>query len=370
VLALAAPGQARNAATVASRLRSRIAAGLYPPGTLLPTERQLAGEFGVARNTLRKALEALQDDGLLRHEERRGVLVAETADPAASGLFLLLLPTLDGCSPATLTPEAMALIGSTLCACGGSDIRLHLESRPAGGPEELLRRVSKSRFRGVLLIECQDEALLAALREEGIPHVVVNQEADLVGPATRVDFWRIGRLTAEHLLNLGHERLGALGWRPGHYLYERMLAGYRGRAAESEAYVDPAHVVPVISCSEASRTAALELLASPGRPTALFCTRDVRAYGAYLAARELGLRVPEELSLVGYDDITWPGEGRRFLTTFPEPTAELGRAAIVMLTTQLKTGQTPEDVVICPELVIRQSTAPCGISREAVSTHE
>lgn len=330
----------------------------------------MADVLGVARNTLRKALDALQGDGLLRHEARRGTLVADPLDAGVDGLFLLLLPTVDDCSPSTLTPEAMALIGSTLCACGGSDMRFHLEGLPDGDPDELLRLVRHWRFRGVLLIEARDQALLDALAAEGIPHVVVNQELDLPGPATRVDFWRIGRMAAEHLLGLGHERLGMLSGRPGQHLYERMLAGYRGRAAESGVYVRPEHIAHVISCSEAARTAALDLLAAPDRPTALYCARDVRAYGAYLAARELGLRVPEDLSLVGYDDITWPGEGRQFLTTFPEPTADLGRRAVMMLVSWVKTGQAPEDAVICPELVIRKSTAPCGISREAVSSHE
>ncbi len=355
---------------VAARLRDDIHAGVYLPGTLMPPERRLSAALGVARNTLRKALETLQEEGLLRHEPRRGMLVAEVLDTAVSGLFLLLLPSLPDCSPSTLTPEAMALIGSTLCACGGSDMRFHLDALPGGDPAELLRLVRQWRFRGVLLIEAENEALLNVLAQEGIPYVVVNQEQDLPGPATRVDFWRIGRLAAEHFLGLGHRRLGILGGRPGQYLYDRMLAGFRGRAAESGVYVEPQHIVHVISCSEASRAAALEMLAAPDRPTALFCTRDVRAYGAYLAARELGLRVPDDLSLVGYDDITWPGEGRRFLTTFPEPTADLGCRAVMMLVSWVKTGQMPSDAVICPELVIRQSTAPCGISKEAVTTHE
>lgn len=100
------------------------------------------------------------------------------------------------------------------------------------------------------------------------------------------------------------------------------------------------------------------MLSSPNRPTALFCGRDIRAHGAYLATRELGLRVPEDISLIGYDNITWPGDGREFLTTFPEPTAELGRAAVNMLIEWIQTGDEPADKVICPKLVVRQSTAP------------
>jgi LacI family transcriptional regulator len=341
---------------VLGRLRSRIASGEYPAGTLLPPERQLSEELGVARNTLRKALGLLEAEGLLHHEEHRGVVVSELVAAEVGGAFLLILPTNDEACATGLSPEAMALLGSTLCACGGSDLRLQLQGQPSGGAAELLSTARAGGFAGVLLIECGEESLLEALREAEMPHVVINQEHDLPGPATRVDFWGIGRHAADHLLGLGHRRLGVLTGRAGNYLYERMLAGFRGRCAEEEVYLAAEHLTHVTSCSETSRLAALEMLAGPDRPTALFCGRDVRAYGAYLAARDLGLRVPEDLSLVGYDDITWPGQGRRFLTTFPEPTAELGRAAIVMLTAWLKTGEEPEDTVICPELVVREST--------------
>jgi|LSQX01.1.fsa_nt_gb DNA-binding LacI/PurR family transcriptional regulator len=350
---------------VASRLRSRIVGGAYPPGSFLPAERALADELGVARNTLRAALEALAEEGIIYHEERRGTLVTTSALHHAPGSLLLVLPPPEVCAPSALSPEATALIGHTLCACSGSNIRFHLQAMPEEGPAELVRMAETVQAAGVLLVECHEPLVLETLQQAALPHVVINQEQDLPGPATRVDFWRIGRRAAEHLLGLGHRRLGVLSGPRDYHLYERMLAGFRGRCAEAEVYLPPAHVVRTKSCSETSRQAALDLLRLPNRPTALFCTRDVRAYGAYLAARDLGLAVPEDLSLIGYDDITWPAEGRQLLTTFPEPTRELGTAAIHMLNTWLQTGNIPEDVVICPDLVIRKSTAWCSENVES-----
>lgn len=350
---------------VASRLRSRIVGGAYPPGTFLPAERALADEFGVARNTLRAALETLEEEGVIRHEDRRGTLVVPPAVARTTGTILLVLPPPEDCSPTTLSPEAMALIGHTLCACGGSDIRFHLQAMPEEGPAGLVRLAQSAQASGILLVECHEPAVLEVLGQAGLPHVVINQEQDLPGPATRVDFWRIGRRAASYLLSLGHRRLGVLSGPSDRHLYERMLAGFRGRCAEAEVYLPPAQVARVKSCSETSRQVALEILSLPDRPTALFCTRDVRAYGAYLAARDLGLRVPQDLSLVGYDDITWPAEGRQLLTTFPEPTRELGAEAIHMLSAWMQTGKIPEDVVICPDLVVRKSTAPCSETVES-----
>ncbi len=346
-----------KAQQVASAIRARITSGAYGAGTHLPAERLLAATHGVARNTVRAALHALASDGLIRHEGRRGAVVCGPPTTDAPATLLLVLPAPEDCNPDELSPEATALIGQTLCACGGSATHFHLQRMPAEG-QTLVRAVRRTGAAGILLIECHNVAVLGRLHAAGIPHVVVNQEHDVPGPATRVDFWRVGREAAAHLLGLGHRRLGVLAGPPERHMYEQMLAGLRGRCAEVEVYLDPAHVARMASCSEASREAALAMLSHRDRPTALFCTRDVRAYGAYLAARELGLRVPADLSLLGYDDITWPGEGRQFLTTFAEPAGELGGAALRMLLAWVRTAESPEDTVIAPALVVRASTAP------------
>ncbi|HPO72050.1 MAG: substrate-binding domain-containing protein [Armatimonadetes bacterium] len=354
-----------KAGRIAATIRSRIVSGVYAPGSFLPAERVLAEDLGVARNTVRAALDSLARDGFVRHEGRRGTVVNSAFGGGADATFLLVSPAVEEHSPSLLTPEAMALIGNTLCACSGSNIQFHFQAMPPEGARELVRIVHGARLAGVLLVECSEPAVLEALHDEGIPHVVINQEQDMPGPATRVDFWQIGRHAAEFLLDLGHRRLGVLSGPSDRHLYGRMVAGFRDRLAEAGGSLRPEHVAHVKSCSEAARSAALQLLSRPDRPTAVFCTRDVRAYGAYLAARDLGLRVPEDLSLVGYDDITWPGEGRQFLTTFPEPARELGTSAIHMLISWIRTGIVPEDVIICPELVIRRSAAPCSEEGDA-----
>jgi len=351
----------------AARLRARITSGQYAVGSFLPSERRMAAELGVARNTVRSALYVLEEEGRISRKTRRGAMVRDRLGSPVGGVVPLILKQRALTHLQPLTPEAMALVGSALCACGGSDIRFQLQGMPAGGPDGLVEFVRGSRIPGVLFVESDDAELLSRLRAERIPFAVINQELDIPGPATRVDFWAIGRNAADYLLGLGHRRLGALVGPSERHMYDRMLAGFRGRAAESEVYPKPAHVVRVASCSEASRTRTLDILDSRSRPTALFCTRDVRAYGAYLAARELGLSVPGDVSLVGYDDITWPGHGREFLTTFPEPTEQLGTAAIEMLVSWIRTGEMPEDVLISPEIVIRRSTARAGKTARSAS---
>lgn len=344
-----------KAGRIASSIGAQIASGVYQPGAMLPAERRLAEDYGVARNTLRAALAALEQEGLIRQEGRRGAIVCAPTEAAAT--VLLTLPAPEDLPTPALSPEATALVGATLCACGGSSVQFLLQSMPASGTE-LVQLVRQMRAAGVVLIECHDLGVLAALDNAGIPHVVVNQEHDVPGPATRVDFWRIGYDAASHLLELGHTRLAMLSGPAERHMYGGMRAGWQTRCDEAGVTPAPEYFARTSSCSEEAREAALAMLSLPRRPSALFCTRDARAYGAYLAAREIGLRVPEDLSLVGYDDITWPGEGRRFLTTFPEPAGDLGGAAVRMLRSWLRSGRRPEDTVVCPRLVARASTGP------------
>lgn len=342
---------------IAIHLRSGMASGRYPAGCFLPAERQLAVELGVARNTLRAALDLLEQEGRLDRRPGRGALVRDPQGTGLHGLVSLIVsqPLKDGAL--SLQPENIALLIGTLGACSGSNIRFRIQHISQNAATELTDSVKSGAVAGLLFMECSNAALLDALRAKGVPHVVINQERDFPGPATRVDFWSVGRKAADTFLSLGHRRLGVLSGLPGHYIYDRMLAGFRGRAAETEVYLGENRVAHVATCSETARRAALGMLKTPNRPTAIFCTRDMRAYGAYQAARELGLRIPQDLSLIGYDDITWPGEGRTLLTTFPEPTRELGAAAIAMLSSYIQTGIPPEDTIIDPDIIARGSTA-------------
>jgi len=340
----------------ADTIRERIQAGKYPPRSFLPSERTLAANLGVARTTLRLALTVLEEQGLISRQTGRGALVRGPGVKGASGVIPLFIQHGDAKTP--LMPEVMALIGGALCACGGSDLRFLIHAAPDMKPAEVLGVIRKNHAPGALFVECNNRETLTALRDKGIPYAVINQEFDIPGPCTRVDFWGVGRRAAARLLRLGHRRLGLLAGSQDRHMYERMLAGFRGRAAESEVYIQPQDIVTAPTGSEASRAAALPLLRRNDRPTALFCMRDARAYGAFLAARELGLSVPKDLSLIGYDDISWPGEGREFLTTFPEPTQELSSRAMDLLMEWIRTGKCPEDIVILPEIAVRRSTAP------------
>jgi LacI family transcriptional regulator len=170
--------------------------------------------------------------------------------------------------------------------------------------------------------------------------------------------WEGGRSAAEHLIRLGHRTFALIGGSRTHLYSQARLDGFR-----SGLQVDPEAVVVETDWADWSRararTAAARILDRPDRPTAIFSCSDLMAIGVYDAARERGLRIPEDLSVVGFDDLPEAGWTTPPLTTVRQPIAELGAAAVRML---LRSGvdgavRGPREE-LSTSLVERGSTAP------------
>lgn len=220
-----------------------------------------------------------------------------------------------------------------------------------------------------------DEPLLLAALGRGLPAVVVDQPMRGGVPFVGIDDRAAARGAAEHLLALGHERIAvvASGLSPdgGEGLADRgrqdgasfrisreRLAGY---AAAFEAAGLSWEDVPVYECpgsEEWMGQRAAEVLLSRGRrPTALLCFSDRLARGAVEAARGMGLAVPEDLSVVGFDDAPIIADVAS-LTTVRQDHAAKGRAAGEMLVALLRGEEPPGPVLLPTRLVVRGSTAP------------
>jgi LacI family transcriptional regulator len=162
-----------------------------------------------------------------------------------------------------------------------------------------------------------------------------------------------------HLLQLGHRRIaqitGPLGW----VATEGRRRGYRGALSAAGILPDPALEVEAVPEIEPGRDAAEYLLDLPEPPTAIFAFNDNIAIGAIQAARARGLRVPEDLSVVGFDDVELATIVTPMLTTVRQPLAEMGRTAVSLLI-RLMEQQSLETLhlELATRLVIRDSTAP------------
>lgn len=177
-------------------------------------------------------------------------------------------------------------------------------------------------------------------------------------PSVGTTNWNGGLLAARHLLELGHRRIAMIGG-PGHYIGCRArLDGYRAALDAAGVPADPALVRTADLYVEGGSAAATELLHLPDPPTAIFTANDLQALGVYQAARDRGLRIPTELSVVGFDDlpfVRWLGPP---LTTVRQPLLQMGAAAAQMIR-ELSLGRTlgHDRIEIPTALVVRDSTA-------------
>jgi DNA-binding LacI/PurR family transcriptional regulator len=171
-------------------------------------------------------------------------------------------------------------------------------------------------------------------------------------PVVRLDSEGGARAGVQHLIDLGHRRIG-------HLASEVETDTFRLRLEAFDALVGPTDLRVVSAFTvDAARDAALPLLARPDRPTAVFADDDVLAAGLYLAARERGLSVPGDLSVVGFDDLALARLLEPPLTTVAADAEALGAAAFEALLALLTGGEPARERVIPVELVVRDSTAP------------
>ncbi|WP_159771781.1 LacI family DNA-binding transcriptional regulator [Streptomyces sp. HM190] len=213
----------------------------------------------------------------------------------------------------------------------------------------------------VLVLSGLDESQRALLTSRSIPFVVMDPAGDPGAdvPSIGATNWQGGLAATRHLVELGHRRIGAITG-PSRMICSRArVDGYRAALETAELPVDPGLIRAGDFHHETGYRLGLELLRRPDRPTAVFAGNDLQALGLYEAARELGLRIPEDLSVVGFDDLPvarWVGPP---LTTVRQPLMEMAEAAArLVLDLGRQDGvSSATRVELATSLVVRSSTA-------------
>jgi DNA-binding LacI/PurR family transcriptional regulator len=221
----------------------------------------------------------------------------------------------------------------------------------------------------------EDDAVLRAALERDLPTVVVDQPRIQGVPLVSIDDRSSAAAAADHLLGLGHRSFGVVSFglsrdgRKGIAGLERQRSSlYRVSRARLEGYNAglsragiPWSGVPVFECPGSSRPlgreAAVVLLSRSPRPTALLATSDQLALGAIEGAEEVGLTVPGDLSVVGFDDIPEAASSDPPLTTVCQDHAEKGRLAVRMLISRLRGQSAGSPEPLASRLVVRETTA-------------
>jgi DNA-binding LacI/PurR family transcriptional regulator len=199
------------------------------------------------------------------------------------------------------------------------------------------------------------------LRARDIPFVVVDPTGEPLHdtPSVGATNWNGGLTATRHLLGLGHRRIGVIGGPAGILCSRARVDGFRAAMDEAGVPIDSSLVSHGAFQVDEGIATGRALLTRPDRPTAIITGNDLQALGVYQAAREARLHIPEDLSVVGFDDLPvarWVGPP---LTTVRQPLIEMAEAA-AELVLALARGEEPAQtrVELATELVVRESTAP------------
>lgn len=242
-------------------------------------------------------------------------------------------------------------------------VRLAVSATPSEQEEERwLGSLGRGKTDGVILVLTSlSRAHRATLASLDVPVVVVDPDGqpDPTTPSIGAANWAGGLTATEYLISLGHQRIGTITGRPSVLCSQARLAGYRAALEGAGLPYDSGIVAYGDFHYESALKEASAMLELPDPPTAIFAASDVQAMGVYEAARKHRLNLPEDLSVVGFDDIPMAQWVSPPLTTLHQPLAEMASLALRTLL-HGDAGRFNNRVELSTNLVVRESTASPG----------
>ena len=252
------------------------------------------------------------------------------------------------------TAEVMRGV-STAAVELGYDLMLHTRDL---APEAEADALADGRIDGALVLRDEGDPLVAQLATRGLPCVQFFSRGHGDAPFVDADNYSGGRLATRHLLDLGHRRVAMVrGPQRSHSSNDRYV-GYRDALESAGVGVAPERVVSIPS-SQSDFEPLRRLMDAPDRPTALFCWSDEVAFAAMAMLRELGLRVPEDVSIVGFDSLASCDQSAPTLTSVRQPIFEMAAQATRLLAALVREEPMATRQILVPlSLDVRRSTAP------------
>lgn len=307
--------------------------------------KAINGRYGVSPETMSRVMSVVADLGY------ESSLVATSMRRRSTQVIGVLV--------AEFEPFALQLLRGVSSALQGTDYDVLSYAGTVSAGEHLgWERRSLSRLGGTLI----DGAILVTPTttrpDSAVPTVAVDPHVGADDPATvTVENVQGAQAATEHLISLGHRRIAHLRGRTDLESASERELGYRNALAASGIPFDPMLVVDGGYRAADSTAGANAILDLPDTPTAVFAANDISAIEMIRIATERGLRVPDDLSVVGFDDVLDAALHAPQLTTVRQPLPEMGEAAVRMLL-EILGGGSPESVRLPTTLIVRESTAP------------
>lgn len=330
-----------------------------------PTIYDVAREAGVSYSTVSRTMSGYEfvkpstREKVLQAAEKLGYVPNQQARSLAGGrsnLIGVLVPALSN----NYISEILRGIDEKL-AEANYNLILYTTHRHQGKESSYVATILNGGADGLLLVvPLISSSYLDALREQDFPYVLIDQvdktQKSCVVNGTN---WQGAYEATQYLIELGHRQIGFISG----------LAGLNSAAERYEGYMAALsdHGIPLRSefiaesdfREHGGHVAAQQLLALPERPTAIFASNDMSAFGAVEAIREQGLRIPEDISVIGFDDIPQASIIYPKLTTVHQPLAQMGREAVSILLENMKNPKGEiRQVTLETQLIIRDSCCP------------
>ncbi len=335
----------KGPATGAARPRVKMAEIAAAAQVSVPTvSKVLNGRADVAAVTRQRVEETMVALGYARAKRRNGF------EPKLLDLVFH-----------ELSPYASELTRGAQDAALLKGCRLTVSALPDEARQRAwLESLERSHTDGVILVVAElSEAHRQRLKKLHVPVVIVDPMADPPPnvPSIGVTNWIGGMRATEHLIALGHTKIGMIAGNTRQLFYRTRLDGYRAALEHAGIAVDPRLIAIGTYEYPDAFAAAKVMLQSPDAPTAIFACTDIHAMGVYEAARVNGLRIPDDLSVVGFDDIPMAEWASPPLTTMHQPLAEMAELAVHILLDRQDGDRSPR-MELETKLVVRASTAP------------
>jgi DNA-binding LacI/PurR family transcriptional regulator len=343
-------------------LRSDIRSGVYRDGDRLPYERELCEHHQVDRITVRRALDLLVADQLVEKRAGLGTFVqlahtgAHTAEPARQVLFIMAKNSNEiGSNPSAFNSELFYAVEQ---ACRLKNIALRYAVLDQ--EEDLAGLLGGSRPTCLFFVSSVPVRVLDRCVALNLPAILLNNRDKRMISIVPEDERGAYDATA-FLLDNGHRKIAALLGRAGYYSTKERQRGFCAALHDAGLAVNPDWLLSgdwTFAGAHLAVLSMLDRLALEQWPTALFCHNDIMAIGAIDALRERGLSVPEQISVIGFDDVQQAVYITPRLTTIAIDVRLMARLAVDHIADAVAGTDTRYLIVIPAALVQRQSVQP------------
>ncbi|MBM4169006.1 MAG: substrate-binding domain-containing protein [Ignavibacteria bacterium] len=352
---------------VAEDIRSQIEERRLRVGDQIGSHASLSEHYGVSIITIKKALENLVHEGLLFTRVGKGSYVAREHNDGRYSRAITIGLVLRNLQSPFFSLIAQGVEEAAFEA--GMNVMLSNSRGRIDREEGQIRHFKKCGVSGMIIASMTHKyhatPLIRRLKNERFPFVMVSYVADDDIPFVGTDHELGGYLAAKHLIGLGYKRIGYIDGERGNLVGALRRKGYEKAFREHRKTIDRSLVFALGHKGEqydyeSGFEIGRSICAKREKPDALFVYNDLSALGCMDALLRHGLRVPDDIAIVGFDDIERGEYATVPLTTIQQPRTEIGKKAVAVLEQMIDGKKTALRTVLRPKLIVRES---CGAAK-------